>query len=65
MNEKRFAFVNDAAEREYKNLPKSIQIEFGTNLSGTLQAAIDYRANLKDRLLRLHGNLYRIVGMSF
>ncbi len=32
MNEKRFAFINDAAEREYKNLPKSIQVEFGTSL---------------------------------
>jgi len=32
VNEKKFAFVNDAAEREYKDLPKSIQVEFGTNL---------------------------------
>ncbi|WP_198942509.1 type II toxin-antitoxin system RelE/ParE family toxin [Methyloprofundus sedimenti] len=32
MNKKRFAFVNDAAEREYKNFQKSIQIEFGTSL---------------------------------
>jgi len=32
VNEKRFAFVNDAAEREYKDLPKSIQVEFGTSL---------------------------------
>lgn len=30
--EKRFAFVNDAAEREYKELPKGIQLEFGTSL---------------------------------
>ncbi|MGK7879048.1 MAG: type II toxin-antitoxin system RelE/ParE family toxin [Crocosphaera sp.] len=29
---KKFAFVNDAAEREYKDLPKNIQQEFGTSL---------------------------------
>lgn len=29
---KQFAFVNDAAEREYKALPKDVQQEFGTNL---------------------------------
>ncbi len=29
---KEFAFVNNAAEREYKNLPKDVQLEFGTSL---------------------------------
>lgn len=29
---KRFAFVNDAAEREYKDLPKDIPDEFGKDL---------------------------------
>jgi phage-related protein len=29
---KKFAFVNDAAEREYKDLPKDVQSEFGTSL---------------------------------
>lgn len=29
---KRFAFVNDAAEREYKELPSDIQDEFGKDL---------------------------------
>lgn len=29
---KRFAFVSDAAEREYKDLPKNIQDEFGKDL---------------------------------
>jgi len=29
---KRFAFVNDAAEREYKDLPEDIQDEFGKDL---------------------------------
>ncbi len=29
---KQFAFVNDAAEREYKALPKDVQQEFGTSL---------------------------------
>jgi phage-related protein len=29
---KRFAFVNEAAEREYKDLPDKIQDEFGKNL---------------------------------
>ena len=29
---KRFAFVSDAAEREYKNLPEDIQDEFGKDL---------------------------------
>jgi len=29
---KRFAFVSDAAEREYKNLPVKIQDEFGKDL---------------------------------
>lgn len=29
---KRFAFVNDAAEREYKELPSNIQDEFGKDL---------------------------------
>ena len=29
---KKFAFVNDAAEREYKDLPKDIQDEFGKDL---------------------------------
>jgi phage-related protein len=29
---KQFAFVNDAAEREYKALPKNVQTEFGTSL---------------------------------
>ncbi len=29
---KRFAFVNGAAEREYKGLPKGIQDEFGKDL---------------------------------
>jgi len=29
---KKFAFVNDAAEREYKNLPDKIQDEFGKDL---------------------------------
>ena len=29
---KQFAFVNDAAEREYKALPKEAQREFGTSL---------------------------------
>ena len=29
---KQFAFVNDAAEREYKDFPKEIQQQFGTNL---------------------------------
>jgi phage-related protein len=28
----RFAFVNDAAEREYKKLPEDIQDEFGMDL---------------------------------
>ena len=32
MTEKRFAFVNDAAEREYKDLPKKVQLEFGISL---------------------------------
>ena len=32
MNKKRFAFVSDAAEREYKKLPDNIQDEFGKNL---------------------------------
>ncbi|TXL15678.1 hypothetical protein BMR04_11350 [Methylococcaceae bacterium HT3] len=32
MTEKKFAFVNAAAEREYKDLPKDIQSEFGTSL---------------------------------
>ena len=27
---KKFAFVNDAAEREYKDFPKEIQQQFGT-----------------------------------
>ena len=29
---KKFAFVNDAAEREYKDFPKGIQQQFGTSL---------------------------------
>lgn len=29
---KQFAFVSDAAEREYKALPKDVQKEFGTSL---------------------------------
>lgn len=29
---KRFAFVSDAAEREYKDLPENIQDEFGKDL---------------------------------
>ncbi|MGZ5026811.1 MAG: type II toxin-antitoxin system RelE/ParE family toxin [Methylobacter sp.] len=29
---KKFAFVNDAAEREYKDLPDEIQDEFGKDL---------------------------------
>jgi phage-related protein len=29
---KQFAFVSDAAEREYKALPKDVQQEFGTSL---------------------------------
>jgi len=29
---KKFAFVNDAAEREYKDLPDKIQDEFGKDL---------------------------------
>ena len=29
---KQFAFVSDAAEREYKDLPKEVQREFGTSL---------------------------------
>ena len=29
---KKFAFVNDAAEREYKNLPDTVQDEFGKDL---------------------------------
>ena len=29
---KKFAFVNDAAEREYKDFPKEIQQQFGTSL---------------------------------
>ncbi len=29
---KQFAFVNDAAEREYKALPKEVQREFGISL---------------------------------
>lgn len=29
---KKFAFVNDAAEREYKDLPNDIQDEFGKDL---------------------------------
>jgi phage-related protein len=29
---KQFAFVNDAAEREYKALPKNIQQDFGVSL---------------------------------
>lgn len=29
---KRFAFVNDAAEKEYKDLPADIQDEFGKDL---------------------------------
>ncbi|MBF4359958.1 type II toxin-antitoxin system RelE/ParE family toxin, partial [Vibrio anguillarum] len=28
----KFAFVNDAAEREYKKLPEDIQDEFGKDL---------------------------------
>ena len=31
-NSKNFAFVNDAAEREYRALPKDVQTEFGTSL---------------------------------
>ena len=30
---KKFAFVNDAAEREYKALPVGIQKDFGVSLS--------------------------------
>ncbi|BAQ63704.1 type II toxin-antitoxin system RelE/ParE family toxin [Geminocystis sp. NIES-3709] len=29
---KKFAFINDAAEREYKELPKEIQQDFGVSL---------------------------------
>ena len=29
---KKFAFVSDAAEREYKKLPKDVQQEFGVSL---------------------------------
>ena len=29
---KQFAFINDAAEREYKDLPEDIQDEFGKDL---------------------------------
>lgn len=29
---KKFAFINDAAEREYKDLPKDVQTDFGTSL---------------------------------
>lgn len=29
---KEFGFVNDAAEREYRDLPKDVQGEFGTSL---------------------------------
>ena len=29
---KKFAFVSDAAEREYKDLPAAIQDEFGRDL---------------------------------
>lgn len=29
---KKFAFVNDAAEREYKHLPEDVQDEFGKDL---------------------------------
>lgn len=36
--------IYDMGTTKYKTI---FQIEFGTNLSGTLQAAIDYRANFK------------------
>ncbi|GMR08633.1 MAG: hypothetical protein BMS9Abin26_1639 [Gammaproteobacteria bacterium] len=29
---KKFAFVNDAAEREYRELPRDVQSDFGTSL---------------------------------
>ncbi|MGC7910901.1 hypothetical protein [Vibrio anguillarum] len=32
----KFAFVNDAAEREYKKLPEDIQDEFGKDLQITI-----------------------------
>ncbi|MCR9190469.1 MAG: type II toxin-antitoxin system RelE/ParE family toxin [Alteromonadaceae bacterium] len=32
MEAKRFAFVSDAAEREYKDLPENIQDDFGKDL---------------------------------
>lgn len=32
MEAKKFAFVSDAAEREYKDLPEKIQDEFGKDL---------------------------------
>jgi hypothetical protein len=32
---KKFAFVNDAAEREYKAFPKDVQQSFGTSLGLT------------------------------
>lgn len=36
---KGFAFVNDAAEREYKSLPREIQREFGTSLYAIQQGS--------------------------
>lgn len=49
---KRFAFVSEAAEREYKQLPESIQDEFGKDLR-RIQYGQDPEQRLKELKLTI------------
>ena len=60
-NSKKFAFVNDAAEREYKALPKDVQTEFGTSLRAVQDnkkpfLSIDYLRNIGAGVIELKIN---------
>jgi phage-related protein len=60
-NSKKFAFVNDAAEREYKALPKDVQTEFGTSLRAVQDnkkpfLPIDYLSNIGAGVIELKIN---------
>ncbi len=60
-NSKKFAFVNDAAEREYKDLPKDVQTEFGINLRAVQDnkkpfLPIEYLSNIGGGVIELKIN---------
>jgi hypothetical protein len=60
-NSKKIAFVNDAAEREYKALPKDVQTEFGTSLRAVQDnkkpfLPIDYLSNIGAGVIELKIN---------